>query len=265
MSKIYEALEKAKQEKRAGERLDLVPVMDRVRKSPGGLVVLNDPYSHMAECFRFLRYKVIRPPSGVPPRTILVTSALMGEGKTFVACNLAVSISQSLEEQVLLIDADLRSPGVHEVFGLRAYREGLSTYLAGQLPLPEVLRKTEIPKLSILPAGNSTVIPAELLSSARMKGLIREVRDRYADRFVIIDTSPLELTSETAVLVHEVDAVILVVRHGQTPRDAVKSAVGKIQKKKLLGIVYNGYDEPLKGYGKYAGYYKGYGYGNREK
>lgn len=263
MSKIYEALEKARQDRQTDERFDLVPVMDSAKPWPGGLIVLDDADSHIAECFRFLRSKVTRPAAGEPPRTILVSSALEEEGKTFVACNLAASISQSLEEHVLVIDADLRSPRVHEVFGLHAYREGLSTFLTGRLTLPELLKKTEINKLTILPAGNSTDIPCELLSSTRMKDLIREVRERYKDRFVIIDSPPLELTPETSVLANQVDAVILVVRHGKTPRDAVKAALGKIQKEKLLGVVYNGYDEPLRRYGAYARYR--YGYGRHKK
>ncbi len=193
MSKIFEALEKAKDEKQGTESFDLVPIMDLSPTGPEELVVLNSPDSHMAECFRFLRAKVMRPASGHPPRTILVTSALMEEGKTFVACNLAVSISQSLEEHVLLIDADLRNPRVHQVFGLRSYKEGLSTTLAGDVPLDTLLRKTDVNKLTILPAGNSTLAPTELLSSVRMKRLIREVRDRYTDRFVLIDSSPLEI------------------------------------------------------------------------
>ncbi len=261
MSKIYEALEKARQKKQSDKNFDIIPLGDDKKGEPEDIVVLQEPDSHMAECFRFLRSKVIRPASGTPPRTILVTSALMDEGKTFVACNLAVSISQSLEEHVLLIDADLRAPAVHEIFGIRAFKQGLSTFLAGQMSLPELLRKTRINKLTVLPAGNSTMIPSELLSSVRMKALLQEVRDRYADRFVIIDSPPLELTPETSVLANEVDALILVVRHGKTPRDAVKKAMGKIQKEKLLGIVFNGYDEPLKYYGNYA-HYK---YGNRGK
>jgi exopolysaccharide/PEP-CTERM locus tyrosine autokinase len=265
MSKIYEALEKAKrdkqatQDKQARQDYDFLPPLEESPTELKELIVLNEPDSPMAECFRFLRSRVTRPAAGNPPRTILVTSALMGEGKTFVACNLAVSISRSLEEHVLLIDADLRDPSVHEVFGIPSSRDGLSTFLSKDTALSSLLKRTSIDKLSILPAGNSTETPSELLSSARMKELIREVRDRYPDRFVIIDGPPLQLTAETPVLANEVDAVIFVVRHGKTPRDAAKSALEKIQKEKLLGVVYNGYDEPARLHGKY-GYYR-YGYG----
>lgn len=254
MSKIYEALEKAKQDRQSQLSSEMAALVEEVDTEQEDLAVLNTPESPIAECFRFLRAQVTRPAVGSPPRSVLVTSALMGEGKTFVACNLAASISKSLEEYVLLIDADLRNPSVHKVFGIRSLREGLSTYLGKDQALASLLKKTNIDKLSILPAGNSADIPSELLSSERMKALIHEVKNRYADRFVIIDGPPLELTAEASVLANEVDAVILVVHHGKTPRDAAKRAVEKIRKDKLLGVVYNRYDKQLKLYHRY-GYY----------
>jgi exopolysaccharide/PEP-CTERM locus tyrosine autokinase len=262
MSKIYEALEKAKQDRQNQLSSEMVAMVEEVDTERVDLDVLNEPASPIAECFRFLRAQVTRPALGSPPRSVLVTSALTGEGKTFVACNLAVSISQSLEEHVLLIDADLRNPSVHKVFGIRSSREGLATYLAKDQELATLLKKTNIDKLSILPAGNSADIPSELLSSDKMKTLIHEVKNRYADRFVIIDGLPLELTAESSVLANLADAVILVVRHGKTPRDAAKRAVAKIPKDKLLGVVYNGYDEQMKRYHRY-GYYN-YGQGEEK-
>jgi protein-tyrosine kinase len=259
MSKIFEALERAKQDKQVIKDHDFLPLLEETPDAVEDLVIVSEPDSIIAESFRFLRSRVTRPAAGNPPRTILITSALQGEGKTFVACNLAASISQGVDEHVLLIDADLRDPSVHKVFGIPSSKQGLSTFLAKQASISSLLKKTNIDKLTVLPAGNSTETPAELLSSARMKALIGEVRDRYPDRFVIIDGPPLQLTAETAVLANEVDAIILVVRHGKTPRDAAKSALEKIQKEKLLGVVYNGYDEPAKLYNRY-GYYR-YGYG----
>ncbi|MGV8056436.1 MAG: polysaccharide biosynthesis tyrosine autokinase [Smithellaceae bacterium] len=263
MSKIYEALEKAKEEKHPKEVFDIVPVFQDEQPELKELFVLDNLDSPITESFRFLRSKITRPSSGDPPRSILISSALKGEGKTFVACNLAASISQGIEEYVLLIDADLRNPRVHKVFGIGSGKEGLSTYLDNKATLSALLRKTALNKLTVLPAGNSTSTPAELLSSERMRSLIREVKDRYPDRYIIIDSPPLEMTPEASVIANEVDAVILVVRHGKTPRDAVKAATGRVQKEKLLGIVYNGYDEPFKTYDRY-GYYK-YGYGSKKK
>lgn len=274
MGKIYEALERAKQSRTdmptmppsaEGPSAPDIPVPDM---TPQGfsreLVVLDKPGSQASEMFRYLRSLVVRPTHGDPPRTILVTSALSGEGKTYVASNLAVAISQGLDEYVLLVDADLRAPRIHRVFGLEGPSHGLSTHLDKQTPLEELLRKTPIPKLTILPGGNSTHRPAELLTSERMRRLIREVRDRYPDRFVIFDSTPLELTPETYVLANEVDTILFVVRRGVTPRRSVQAALEKIQRDKLLGIVFNGDDAVMKRYRKY-GYYKGYGYGSRKE
>jgi len=227
------------------------------------LVVFNSPNSLFTESCRFLRSKITRPSANNPPRSILISSALSGDGKTLVACNLAASISQTPEEYALLVDADLRSPRAHKIFGVPPVELGLSTYLSGKAALPGLLQKTAFDKLTFLPAGNSTTTPAELLSSERMRELIRELRDRYSDRFIIIDSAPLALAPETTVIANAVDAVILVVRHGKTPRDAVMQAIKRINKEKLIGVVYNAYDEPSKLYNRY-GYYGG-GYGKKKK
>jgi exopolysaccharide/PEP-CTERM locus tyrosine autokinase len=269
MGRIYEALEAARKARRK-EEAPMPPPPPPPRpiknkktkddqKSDQPLPVLTSPDSVIAEHFRFLRSRITRPTAGAPPRTVMVTSALGGEGKTFVACNLAAAISQSLEEYVLLIDADIRKPSVHKVFGIQDYKEGLSTHLANGAPLSSVLRKTMIDKLTILPSGNSTKIPAELLSSEKMETLIQEVRDRYPDRFVIIDSPPLEYAAESSVIANSVDAVIVVVRYGKSPRQTVKSALRRIPKEKLLGIVFNAYEQSLARFGAYR--YMKYGYG----
>ncbi len=227
------------------------------------LVVFSRPDSLFSECCRFLRSKITRPSSGNPPRTILVTSALMGEGKTFVACNLAAAIGQTPEEYALLVDSDLRNPSAHRVLGIPADERGLSTYLSKKAGLPELLRKTAFEKLTFLPAGTSASTPAELLSTKKMRELIGELRERYPDRFIIIDSAPLALAPETSVLANYVDAVLLTVRHGSTPRDAVRQALKGVKKEKLMGVVYNCYDSALKLYDRY-GYYR-YGYGKKRK
>jgi exopolysaccharide/PEP-CTERM locus tyrosine autokinase len=262
MGKIFEALEEAKRTRR------VIPTsfeLNALQETPSilseDLVVVNDRDPVMAECFRFLRSKILRPAEGASPRTILVTSALTGEGKTFVASNLAAMISQGIDEFVLLMDTDLRRCSVHQLFGLGSVKEGLSTYLAGDTPLSSILKKTCIDKLSVLPAGNSTNIPSELLSSDKMRGLIREVRDRYPDRYVIIDSPPVEFAPETAVIANEVDGILFVVRYGMSPRSAVRAALKRLPKEKILGLVFNGYSKTVQFYGRY-GLYK---YGEAKK
>lgn len=272
MGKIYEALELAKKNREPHKpELTVIPflgdeqeplLVDRRRAPHPDLEVLKDPASIMAECFRFLRSKVTRPATGDPPRTILVTSAISGEGKTFVASNLAAMISQSPEEFVLLIDADLRAPKLHSTMGMTLPREGLCTYLSQNAPLPSLLVKTAMDRLSFLPAGHYKDNPAELLSSSKMKALLQEVRDRYSDRFVIIDSPPIELAPETSVIANEVDGIIFVVRYASSPRQSVKSAMEKMQKEKVLGVVFNGCDEVSGLYSRYG--YGKYGYGKKK-
>ena len=265
MSKFYDALELAKKGDKKQQELQEKPVIEfGEKKKPifrKELVVLNEPDSEVAEYFRFLRSFITRPVKGNPPRSLLIASALVGEGKTFVASNLAACISQGIEEHVLLIDSDLRKPTVYKIFGVPNKNHGLSTYLSKNEPLTDLLTKTSIEKLTILPAGNSTKIPTELLSSDKMKNLIQEVRNRYEDRIVIIDSSPLDITPESSVIAKFVDAILLVVRYGKTPRHCVRSALEKIPKEKLLGVVFNGNESQFRRYGPYR-YYR-YGYGKK--
>jgi len=256
MGKFYQAIEKSRNQKDKETPLDVL----KLSTGPStDLVVVKYPGSPAAEYFRFLRSQVIYPAHREPPRTIMVTSAISGDGKTFVATNLAACIATGIKEHVLLLDCDLRDPSLHKVFGIDTKREGLSSYLTNKSELPDLLYKTDIPKLTILPGGNSSANPSELLSSEKMQHLISDVRDRYPDRFVILDTTPLELTPETSVLANQVDGVLIVVQYGKTPRKLVKSAIERIGKEKLLGIVFNGYEKSMQQYTRY-----GYGYGKKK-
>ncbi len=257
MGKFYRALEKSRNQKDKEASSDVL----KLSVSPtADLFVVKYPDSPAAEYFRFLRSKIIHPVCGEPSRTIMVTSAIMGDGKTFVASNLAACIATGINEHVLLIDCDLRDPDLYKVFGIEEKCEGLSSYLTGKSDIAGLLCKTVIEKLSVLPGGNSINNPSELLSSKKMQHLISEVRNRYPDRFVILDTSPLELTPETSVLINQVDGVLMVVQYGKTPRKLAKSAIERIEKEKLIGIVFNGYEKPMQKYTRY-----GYGYGKKRK
>ena len=262
MSKFYKALEVAGKTGRTDDKKSKVIQIKGFDTDVGKeLIVVKNPDSVAAEYFRFLRSWITRPAAGKPPRTILVTSALMQEGKTFVACNLAASVSQSVEESALLIDADIRNPKAHKLLGIRPGDGGLASCLEKNVPFSDVLVKTCVEKLTFVPAGTSDRSPAELLTSDKMKKLVADERDRYSNRYVVIDSPPLELTPETAVVANFVDAVILVVMYGKTPRHCVKEALEKIPKEKFLGIVFNASEKEGRGrYGRYK-----YGYGKEEK
>lgn len=121
----------------------------------------------------------------------MVTSASPSEGKSFVAANLAVTMARSIDEYVLLMDCDLRAPTVHNLFGYNNQPiKGLSDYLINKIPLSDALKKTAVDKLTILPAGTIPSNPSELLSSEQMRRMLHEVKLRYNDRYIIIDTPP---------------------------------------------------------------------------
>jgi exopolysaccharide/PEP-CTERM locus tyrosine autokinase len=185
----------------------------------------------------------------------MVTSALPGEGKSFLAANLAVTIAQNINEHVLLMDCDMRQPSVNRMFGFGRV-PGLSEYLSEGFPLPSLLLKTGISKLTLLTAGAPPTNPSELLSSSRMSSLLAEVQARYPDRYVIIDSPPPHLTAEAQVIARQVDGILIVVKYRGTDRNLVADLVEKLGKEKVLGVVFNFFDQRVSAYkGKYGAYY----------
>lgn len=225
------------------------------------LITLFKPGSFEAEQFKVLKTNLLFPVSGKPPRIMMVTSAAPEEGKSFVAANLAVSIAQNINDHVLLMDCDIRKPKIHKYFGFHSV-PGLSEYLSQKTPLPSLLLKTEIDKLTILPAGKPPHNPSELLSSEQMSHLLQEVKAKYKDRYIIIDSPPPQLTAEAGALSRQVDGIILVIRSRNTSRDIIKEIVEMLGKEKILGVIFNRYDISILtylGHGKYSNYNKHYG------
>ena len=284
MSKIYKALEKAEREREEGlkngnyitpgieeermERHEIVSEPQKVERvsSEPKLVSLMQPGSLAAEQFRKLRTYLLRFKIYDAPKTIMVTSATSGEGKTFVSANLAISISHELHTHALLVDCDLRNPSLAQWFGLKG-EKGLSDYLVGNGNSPEYFLKTSVEKLSILSGGTIQDNPTELLGSKKMEALIYELKHRYNDRYLILDSTPLLATTEPEVLAKLVDGIIIVVRAGITPRETVQQAIGSLKKEKIVGVILN--DIIFKSSGLYSryfgsdGYYYRYGYGKR--
>ena len=220
------------------------------------LVMLSSPDSADAETFKVLRGQILFPRDRKIPRSMLVTSTFPAEGKTYVAANLAATLALSIDEYVLAIDADLRRPRLHRMFGFSKV-QGLHDYLVGNVRVEEVLIKSRINKLSILPAGKPARNPAELLSSNMMARLLEEVKGRYQDRFIIIDSPPSSVTAETKFLAQHVDGIIYVVMASKTPRKIIEKAIDNLGRDKVLGIVFNGYEQVRKSYNRYYHrYYK---------
>jgi len=228
----------------------------REHRSSDKLLVLSAPHSITAEAFKIIRGTILYNKNRTTPKAIMITSAFPGEGKTFVASNLAISFAMGLNENVLLIDSDLRRPSIHEIFGIKnSY--GLCEHLQEKKDISEILVKTNIKKLTLLLAGKQPSNPVELLSSKKMELFINEAKNRYQDRFIILDAPPSQLTAETNTIANHVDGVILVIKNGKTPQAAILQTVENIGRKKIIGIVFNGSSLSYKAYNRYySRYYK---------
>jgi exopolysaccharide/PEP-CTERM locus tyrosine autokinase len=185
----------------------------------------------------------------------MVTGAQPMDGKSLVAANLAVSIAQGMDHHVLLVDCDLRRPSLHKSFRLQA-KQGLREYLEEGNVLAPYLLKTPVEKLTLLPAGQPSSSPSELLGSEKMQLLIQELKGRYPDRFIIIDSPPAHFTAESSSLFSMMDGVLLVVRAGKTSRKPVEDAITLIGREKIIGVVFNASIEVERDYRYYYRYYK---------
>ena len=220
------------------------------------LVMLSSPDSADAETFKVLRGQILFPKDRKVPRSMLVTSTFPAEGKTYVAANLAATLALSIDEYVLAIDADLRRPRLHRMFGYSKV-QGLHEYLVGTRKIEELILKSGIDKLSILPSGRPPRNPTELLSSNMMINFLEEVKERYKDRFIIIDSPPSSVTAESKFIAQHVDGIIYVVMANKTPRKDIEKAIDNLGRDKILGIVFNGYEQVRKSYYRYYDrYYK---------
>lgn len=224
------------------------------------LVTVNEPRSPVTEEYRKLKSIILKlTNSGQFQNTVMVTSSVSGEGKTITSINLAVALAQEFDHTVLLVDADLRRPGTSSYLGIRT-EVGLSDCLYGKVDIKDALVKTGIGKLVVLPAGSRVENPVELLSSGRMQSFITEIKNRYPDRYIIIDTPPLLAFAETYSIANMVDGVVFVVKEGGATMSNVKDALSHLKKEKVYGVVYNNvginrFDENYR-YRNYYSYYK---------
>jgi capsular exopolysaccharide synthesis family protein len=226
-------------------------------------LVTFDQLSSVVEAYRMLRTSVLLSAAGHPPKTILFTSGQPGEGKTTTAINTAISLSQ-LGASVLLIDADLRRPTVHRVFKMTP-THGLSTYLSRQVEVESLIQNMWVPNLSVLPCGPIPPNPAELISSERMKELLRYLSGKYDH--ILIDSPPLTNVTDPVILSTMVDGVILVVQAGRSTRDLVRRARTELSSvgAKIFGVVLNNLDIKREGYDSYLATYSSYGYGESQQ
>jgi protein-tyrosine kinase len=197
--------------------------------------------SPAAEQYKILREQIKKICGDERVCCLAVTSPIKGDGKTTVAANLAATMALDYEQQVLLIDADIRSPSIHRFFGING-SPGLADYLSSNsaTDLESYVQNTTLAGLRILPAGKSSRFSSELLATDRMRSLVSEIPVRFPGHQVIIDTSPILSTPDPLVVGRLVDGVIMVVRARKTPRGCLAEAMTSLGANKIVGVVLNG-------------------------
>lgn len=209
--------------------------IDLARAAAMGFVTPDAPRSQLADEYRVIKRPLLtnalRRSSQVVDRgnLILITSAMPGEGKTFTSINLALSMAVELDCRVLLVDADVARPAVLQRLGLPASRGLLDVLTDSTLDLSDVLLRTNVDRLSILPAGTQHARATEVLASDGMNRLVEELATRYADRIVLFDAPPLLPSTESRVLASHMGQIVLVVQAGRTPVSAVTQAMTALE------------------------------------
>src|SRR3989304_3402836 len=215
------------------------------------LVTLKEPGSVAAEQYRILCTRIAQLRQDKRSYALAVTSSLKSEGKTFTSLNLAISIARDFDEKVLLIEGDLKHPGLYEYLK-HPPGFGLTDVLLGKIDVDACAVQMFDGKLSVLFAGKTTGNPSKLLSSFKMQEIITTAREHY--KYIIIDTPPIMPMADINIYSTLIDGILLVILAGKTPRSLVKRAISSLAADKLVGHVLNGV-EPV-----HSKYYYGSGY-----
>ena len=229
-----------------------------------GVVAPDAEKSQIAEEFRIIKRPLIANAFGQGAarvkngNMIMVTSSLPGEGKSFCAINLAISMAMEMDRTVLLIDADVAKPRVPEYLGIHADLGLLDVLQDRTLKLSDVMIKTDIAKLTILPAGRTYKRATELLASDAMTRLVEDIGTRYPDRIILFDSPPLLATSEASVLATHMGQIVMVVEAERTSQEAVREALSHLQSCEVVNMLLNK-ATPTPGADYYYGYYGSYG------
>jgi exopolysaccharide/PEP-CTERM locus tyrosine autokinase len=209
-----------------------------------GLVTAAGGRTPLVEDFRIIKRPLIkrafgpRPATDKPGNLIMITSSLPGEGKTYCSINLAMSIAMELDHTVLLIDADVARPSVMRTLGLPAQRGLMDLLLDDKIDMADVMLRTNVDTLTLLPAGSSNPRATELLASQVMSTFVNEIANRYPDRLIIFDSPPLLLTSEAHVLASHMGQIVVVVEAERTTQHAVKEALVQLEGLNV-SLIYN--------------------------
>lgn len=218
------------------------------------IVSAFDNQSPIAEQLRHIRTNLETVLSEYRSRPIVISSPVTGDGKTIVTANLAVVLADSTEHRCLVVDADMRKPDVHRLFGVRQ-TPGLSGYLRGQHTLDEIICTTSLPNLDVIPTGHRPDNPTALLSSDRLATLLGDLQRTY--HWIIFDTPPILPVTDACVLARECLGMILVTRMGQTPRSLIERAQEMLAEMNMpvLGCILNDFTSHIRRNDYYNKYY----------
>lgn len=260
MSRLEEALKKADEMRQEGKSRNISPAgqpqpqpetkppiavrrpfIDIKASEPEKInplvISLLAPFSPAAEEYKKLRTAVLRAMAARTDKTMLITSPEKGNGKSCTTANLAVAVAAT-GLPVLLVDADLRRPTLHNYFGIEL-KGGLSEYLAGEAGMEEIIKSTGIGALSIITAGAPPKNPSEMLSSEGMRHFISNLKTTHTGSLVMLDSSPLLNTAESVSLCQQVDGILLVIEAARTRPAAVKQSLNLLKGLPLMGTVLN--------------------------
>lgn len=219
--------------------------LDLAKMRDMGLVTAAGGRTRLLEDFRIIKRPLLKrafaegQPKDKPGNLIMLTSSLPGEGKTYCAINLAMSIAMELDHTVLLVDADVARPSVLRTLGLPAQRGLMDLLVDDKLDVSDVLLRTNVDTLSVLAAGTSTPRATELLASSTMANLVHEIASRYPDRIVIFDSPPLLLTSEARALASHMGQIVVVVEAQKTTQHALGEALRQLEGYPNVNLIYN--------------------------
>jgi protein-tyrosine kinase len=235
--------------------------IDRARLGAQGFITPDAPRTQLAAEFRTIKRPLLanaQPTALDGPRNanlVMVTSAVSGEGKSFTAFNLALSIAMELDSTVLLVDADVAKPVVLDILGLPSSKGLMDVLTNPKLKLSDAILRTDIEKLAILPAGAPHPRATELLASEGMARLVDEMSTRYPDRIIVFDSPPLLLTTEAPALATHMGQIVVVVEAERTAESTITQALAKVEKCPIVMTLLN------KARASRLGSYYGYGYG----
>jgi protein-tyrosine kinase len=219
--------------------------IERNRLRQQSMITPDGERTPVAESFRRIKRQILAnlaapaKPDAPPANLVMVTSALAGEGKTYCAINLAISIALEVDRTVLLVDADVAKADVAAALGLSAERGLMDVLTDRSIDLADVMWKADIGRLSVLPVGTRHKNATELLASDAMHALLRGMAQRYRDRVIVFDSAPLLAASEAAALASQMGQIVVVVEAGRTSDAALKDALAHVDADRVAGLLLN--------------------------